>query len=69
MVALEYAAGKVRAVAGWYRIATRTAARTPHQRAGTTVLLAMELEAEARRHPLAIALAEFPARLVQQAVA
>ena len=37
--------------------------------AGTACPLAMELEAEARRHPLAIALAEFPARLVQQTVA
>jgi hypothetical protein len=52
-----------------HRIKTRTAAWTPYPRAGTAVLLAMELEAEARRHSLAIALAELPARLVQQAVA
>ena len=52
-----------------HRIETRTAAWTPYPRAGTAVLLAMELEAEARWHSLAIALAEFPARLVQQAVA
>ena len=52
-----------------YRIETRTAAWTPYPRAGIAIVLAMELEAEARRYPLAIALAEFPARLVQQAVA